>query len=462
MLPELDVAKVLAGRSLLVTGATGFVGKVALSMLLHRYPEVGRVFVLVRPGAGGTAERRFFDKIVPGRPFDPLRAAHGDGFERFMREKCVPIAGDVSDPLLGVSEADLARMEGLAAVVNSAGLVDFTPSLELAIGVNVRGAMNAVDLCRRLGAGLLHVSTCFVAGDRDGVVHEDEELVGYYPRKPGVMDRPKRPELEGAAFSVEAELADAERRIAEIRARAEDRVEASRFVDRALERLRDEGRAASDERALKLAAGREKRLWISQQLVSLGMDRARHWGWPNTYTYTKSLGEQAIAASGIAWSIVRPSIVESALRYPFPGWNEGFTTSAPLAFLGLKGQRVFPSAEKAILDIVPVDLVAAAMIAATAELVERARPATSGAVPAPYARDERGLFARGRVYHLSSGDANPLWVSRTIELTALHRRRFFREREEGNRTVNQLLSRFEPYPVSRRHWEAFSTPAFLA
>ncbi|HYG67088.1 MAG TPA: AMP-binding protein, partial [Anaeromyxobacteraceae bacterium] len=137
-------------------------------------------------------------------------------------------------------------------------------------------------------------------------------------------------------------------------------------------------------------------------------------------------------------------------------------TSAPLAFLGLKGQRVFPSAEKAILDIVPVDLVTAAMVAATAELVERARPSTSGAVPAPYARDERGQLSRGRVYHLSSGDANPLWVSRTIELTALHRRRFFREREEGNRTVNQLLSRFEPYPVSRRHWEAFSTPAFLA
>jgi long-chain acyl-CoA synthetase len=458
--PELDVARTLAGRTLLVTGATGFVGKVALSMLLHRYPDVGRVFVLVRPGAGGTAVQRFFEKIVPGRPFDPVRATHGEGFERFVREKCVPVAGDVSDPLLGLSEADLARMEGLAAVVNSAGLVDFTPSLELAVGVNVRGAMNAVELCRRLGAGLLHVSTCFVAGDRDGLIHEDEEIAGYFPRKPGVMDRPKRSELEGVAFSCEAELADVERRIAEVRARADDRVESSRFLDRAMERLRDEGRPTSDERGLKLAAGRERRLWISQQLVALGMDRARHWGWPNTYTYTKSLGEQAIAASGIPWSIVRPSIVESALRYPFPGWNEGFTTSAPLAFLGLKGQRVFPSAEKAIVDIVPVDLVAAGMIAATAELVERA--STSSAVPAPYAQPERTRWPTGRVYHLGSGDTNPLWVARTVELTALYRRRFFREREEGNKTLNQLRSRLEPYPVSRRHFEAFSTPAFLA
>ncbi|HEY6105663.1 MAG TPA: hypothetical protein VIV59_06755, partial [Anaeromyxobacteraceae bacterium] len=39
--PPLDVGAALAGRRLLVTGATGFVGKVTLSLLLHRYPQVG-------------------------------------------------------------------------------------------------------------------------------------------------------------------------------------------------------------------------------------------------------------------------------------------------------------------------------------------------------------------------------------------------------------------------------------
>ena len=43
------------------------------------------------------------------------------------------------------------------------------------------------------------------------------------------------------------------------------------------------------------------------------MARARHWGWPNTYTYSKALGEQAIAKSGCKSAIVRPAIVESAL-----------------------------------------------------------------------------------------------------------------------------------------------------
>ncbi|WP_242336023.1 MULTISPECIES: AMP-binding protein [unclassified Anaeromyxobacter] len=456
----LDVGRALAGRKILVTGATGFVGKVALSMLLDRYPDVGRVFVLVRPGTGGTAEARFFDKVAPSRPFDTLRARHGAGFEAFLREKCVPLAGDVTDPLLGLSEADLARLEGLDAVVNSAGLVDFDPSLELALAVNVRGPRSAVELCRTTGAALLHVSTCFVAGNRDGVVHEDEELPGYFPRREGVEGRPKAGALAAADFDVDGELADATRRIEELRARADDRVLQSEFRDRALERLRAEGRAG-DEKALRLAVGRERRLWLSGQLVEAGMTRARHWGWPNTYTYTKSLGEQVIAASAlggargerVVWSIVRPSIVESALRFPFPGWNEGFTTSAPLAFMALKGHRSFPAAEKAILDVVPVDLVAAAMIAATAELVER-RDASraSGARELP----------EGRVYHLASGDVNPLWARRAVELTALYRRRFFREREEGNRTWNRLLSRLEPYSVSRAHYEAASAPAISA
>ena len=57
------------------------------------------------------------------------------------------------------------------------------------------------------------------------------------------------------------------------------------------------------------------------------MERARVWGWPNTYTYTKAMGEQAIAMSGCNYAIVRPAIVESALRFPFPGCH-GLTSGS--------------------------------------------------------------------------------------------------------------------------------------
>ncbi len=169
----IDLSDAFRGREILLTGVTGFLGKVALVMLLDRYPEIGRVHLLVRPRAGGSAEDRFFGKVASAPPFRPLQDKYGEGLGRFLREKCTPIAGDVAEPLLGLSEEQVRKLTGkLACVVNCAGLVTFNPSLELAISVNTEGARNAAELCKRTGATLVHVSTCFVAGTRRGPVFE--------------------------------------------------------------------------------------------------------------------------------------------------------------------------------------------------------------------------------------------------------------------------------------------------
>ncbi|HEX9507195.1 MAG TPA: AMP-binding protein, partial [Myxococcales bacterium] len=252
---------------------------------------------------------------------------------------------------------------------------------------------------------------------------------------------PKKGELDGRDFSLEEELLDCQKLIARIREKAEDRALTSGFRQKALERLAQEGRDPSDERTLRLAVGRERKLWLTGELTRLGMERARHWGWPNTYTYTKSLGEQVIARTPeLRYAILRPSIVESALRYPFPGWNEGFTTSAPLCFAIIRGQREIPSGEKTILDIIPVDLVAGAMIAIAARCLTT---------------DER------RVFHLASGDVNPFIAQRSVELVGLHKRRHFRRKASGNRYWNELLSRIEPQAVSRRTFETRSAPLLV-
>ena len=100
-------------------------------------------------------------------------------------------------------------------------------------------------------------------------------------------------------------------------------------------------------------------MWIRERTTELGAERAEYWGWTNIYTYSKSLAEQIIAQQDdIVKILVRPSIVESSQQYPFPGWNEGFTTSAPLVFASLKGQRSLLAREQVILDIIPVDHVA--------------------------------------------------------------------------------------------------------
>ncbi|HUJ27194.1 MAG TPA: AMP-binding protein [Myxococcales bacterium] len=436
----IDLAKAFAGKELLVTGVTGFLGKVALVMLLDRYPAVGRVHVLVRPRAGQTADDRFFAKVASSPPFRPLREKYGDDLDQFLREKCAPIAGDVTDPLLGLSEEQVQALTGkLACLINSAGLVTFNPSLETAVSVNTDGARQAAELCKRTGATLVHISTCFVAGARRGPVFEDEPLIGNYPKAYDLEDAARVP------FSVDRELKDVDALVARLRAQADDSALAAQFRAAAVKRLEEEGRDAADEKALRMAAGRERKLWLGQQLVQAGMERAQAWGWPNTYTYTKAMGEQAIAASGCKYALVRPAIVESALRFPFPGWNEGFTTSAPIAFMGLKGQRVFPAGHKLVLDLIPVDLVAAGILgvagAACAQRLEQ------------------------RVFQLASGDLNPFYVRRAVELVALYKRRWYDQRvKEGKRSAfeNWIDSFLEPYPASREIYFASSTPLFRA
>ncbi|MDY7229129.1 AMP-binding protein [Hyalangium rubrum] len=434
-LPELNVSQVFTGKRLLFAGSTGFVGKVTLSMLLTRYgQELDKLYVLVRKGSAASAERRFFDKVAISEPFQPLRDAYGDeGALEFIRAKCEILDGDITDPNMGLTDAQVEALTGkVAAIVNCAGLVSFNPSLEVGLNVNTHGVKYVVELALKWNAPLIHMSTAFVAGNRSGLVFEDEEVLGYFPKKD---------ELDGRDFNLEQELKDAERIVARLREQADDKALTSTFRKKALDRLEEEGRDVNDEKTLRLAVGRERKLWLTGELVRAGMERALHWGWPNTYTYTKSLGEQVMAATpGLRYSIVRPSIVESAMHFPFPGWNEGFTTSAPLAFAGLKGQRGIPAGHSTILDIIPVDKVAGATIGITAHALTV---------------EER------RVYHLASGDENPFYASRSVELVGLYRRRYYRHKEGGNALMNAVRSRVEPQPVSRQAFERFSAPAFV-
>ncbi|OJT18427.1 AMP-dependent synthetase [Archangium sp. Cb G35] len=432
---ELNVTEVFTGKRLLFAGSTGFVGKVTLSMLLSRYGEtLDKLYVLVRKGSAPSAERRFYDKVATSEPFQPLRDTYGEeGAIEFIRRKVEVLDGDITDPLMGLTPEQAEALTGkVHAIVNCAGLVSFNPSLEVGLNVNTHGVKYTVELALKWNVPLIHMSTAFVAGNRSGLVFEDEEVVGYFPR---------REDMDGRDFSLEQELADAEKIVARLREQADDKALASIFRKKALDRLEQEGRDATDEKTLRLAMGRERKLWLTGELVRAGMERAKHWGWPNTYTYTKSLGEQVMASTpGLRYAIVRPSIVESAQHFPFPGWNEGFTTSAPLAFAGIKGHRNIPAGDKAILDIIPVDHVAGATIGITAHCMQV---------------EER------RVYNLASGDINPFYASRSIELVGLYRRRYYRNRDTGNSLMNEVRSRIEPVPVSRAVFENLSAPMFV-
>ena len=342
---NLSPTEILNERKIFLIGSTGFLGKVTLSLLLHRFPNIGRVYVTVRARSQEESDARFWNSVITSPPFDPLRERYGSALDGFIRDKVAVLGGDIAETNLGYSEEQAqAVADDIDVVLNSAGNVTFNPTLESALRTNVVGTQNVIAFAKRMKRpALIHVSTCFVAGNRSGPVWENDPVVGYFPRKH---------ELPGVEFDVEQEIKDCAKLAERVREEARDAMMVARFRDLARKRLNEENRDADDpdtlvhgdggvvhdfqERynALGLAVARERKVWTRTRLTDLGVERSAWWGWPNIYTYTKALGEQLVAAeTGIVRSIVRPSIVESALAYPFPGWNEGFTTTAPIIFL---------------------------------------------------------------------------------------------------------------------------------
>lgn len=428
---KLSPTEVFRGKNIFFIGGTGFVGKVTLSMLLHNFPDVGKVYVVVRARDEQESLSRFWNTIVTSPTFDPIREKYGDKFEDFIREKVVPVNGDVGEVNVGMSDeyADQVAAE-LDIVINSAGNVTFNPPLEHALRTNVVGTNNVIAFTKKMKRPcLIHVSTCFVAGKRSGAVWENEEVIGYFPR---------REEMPGTTFSVDQEVEDCANISARAREESKDAMQTAKFRELARERLAEEGRDPDDDDAVNLAIARERKMWVRERTTELGSERADYYGWTNIYTYTKSLGEQIVAKEdGIIKSIVRPSIVESSHAYPFPGWNEGFTTTAPLILIALKGHSQIPVNPKLVLDITPVDLVAGTMLAVAAE----------------------SMVAEPKlVYQSCTGDSNPNDMKRIVELVGLYKRKHFKEKETGNKIVNQLISRTENKAKDQKSYEMFSAP----
>ena len=269
----------------------------------------------------------------------------------------------------------------------------------------------------------MHTSTCYVVGNREGLILEE---------KPG--DRypfPRADELGRDLWNPEREIADCLDLIAQAKSRCEDAFRQSEFLERATKNLMRRGEPTVGK-PLEDELKSVKRKYVSDRLVEAGLERAEHWGWPNIYTYTKSIGEQIIARSGIPFTIARPACCESTMSFPFPGWNEGIGTSAPIIYLAMKGHHQIVGRD-VILDFIPADVVCAGMVLTLAELLEgTAKP----------------------VYQYGASDVNPGTSERFGELIALYKRKHYQRRGKGNPFINFFQQYFEPAIVSRERFDA--------
>ena len=297
----LSVRRALSGKQVMLIGVTGFIGKVWLVNTLMELPEIGRIYLLIRRQKSNPAQRRF-EKLVEESPvFDPLYARYGSDLSRFLQDRVEVLEGDVCQPGLGLApEVSESFGKNLDLIINSSGLTDFNPDLRDALATNVDAAVNVTAFVRSSDhAGLLHLSTCYVAGARDGRVGETLRP-DYTPA--GVAD-----------FDAEREW----RALHDFVKQAEQLAESAEVTEQLRQQALSKEHAAKDlgGAALDNQIRKNRFRWLREYLTEAGMKRAAELGWPNTYTLTKSLAESLIAKHGVGLPIamVRPAIVETSV-----------------------------------------------------------------------------------------------------------------------------------------------------
>ncbi|XP_071618622.1 fatty acyl-CoA reductase 1 isoform X4 [Heliangelus exortis] len=279
------------GKNVLLTGVTGFMGKVLLEKLLRSCPKVNAVYALVRHKAGLTPEARI-EEITNCKLFDRLRDEQPD-----FRAKIIVITSDLTQPELDLSEPIKEKLrECINIIFHCAATVRFNETLRDAVKLNVTATQQLLFLAQQMKnlEVFMHVSTAYAYCNRKQI----EEVV--YPPP----------------------------------------VDPKKLID-CLEWM-DDG-LVND---------------ITPKLIG---DR------PNTYTFTKALAEYVVQQEGakLNTAIIRPSIVGASWKEPFPGWIDNFNGPSGLFIAAGKGiLRTMRASNDALADLVPVDVVVNATLAA--------------------------------------------------------------------------------------------------
>ncbi len=412
---RISVKSEYAGKHILLTGGTGFVGKVWLVMALTRIPDIGRIYLLMR-GKGRSVNDRWL-KIVNENPaFRPLHERHGAGLSKFIADRVEVIQGTLDSPNMSIEDSILERLrDKVDLIVNCAGLVDFNPDVRVAVSSNLDGSMHVADFAASCkNAAMIHVSTCYVAGTVDGVI--EETIATTTPN--------------GQPLDAEAEYQRLQEIIAETEAENESEETVRALTDEVVARVEKRGYEPTPSR-VSGTVGRLKAKRLREVMSQAGTNRAKELGWPNTYTYTKALAEMLTKSRypNLRHTALRPAIVESALTFPFPGWNEGFNTSGPLIYLASTWLRHIPAKPGNPLDIIPVDLVVNGIFIAGAAVM-------------------RGEHEE--VYQTGSSDRVALSIDRLTELSALGNRQHLRK-TGVNRLEKLLLSRWDAVASDPEH-----------
>lgn len=370
------ISEALNGKKIFITGSTGFLGTALVEKLLRTVPGC-ELFLLIRPGRRSSARDRVLKEIIKNDCFDRLRKELGSDFDNLIDNRIHALAGDVTSDGLNLSPDDRELFSKCDIYIHSAATVSFDAALDQAVEVNLCGPRRVAEAiidCRKTFGNekphhMIAISTAYVAGKRRGL---SPELP--LSDTPFSMDLDWRKEVSVArSLRANIELKSREAEISDL------------FGKKASHELGAAGVPVLVAKQEKLRTE-----WIHDEMVKAGIDRAGSVGWPDAYTYTKALGEKALLEKKreLPISIVRPSIIESSLAEPVPGWIRGFRMAEPIIISYARGLlKEFPGVPEGVIDVIPVDMVTSAIVAVAASGPQK---------------------SANKIYQVASGSRNPL------------------------------------------------------
>ena len=362
-------------------------------MLLDRFPDIGRVYLMVRASSEAESESRFWETIVPSPALDPLRKRHGEALDDFLREKVVVVGGDITIANLGLSEE---KAQAIA--------VGHRPVAQLLRSRHLQPAPRGCPQDERHRhpphARLREADAAPRARPREHVFRRRQSIgrgLGERARH-RLLSQEGRRERRSSASTKRSTIASGSP--LRVRDESQDKSLADRFREARAQALPRRGarprRRQRRSASPSLASGRTGSDRGSPTSVS---PKPRTGAGPtSTLIRRASANRWSRRRTGVARAIIRPSIVESALEFPFPGWNEGFTTTAPLVRMAMRGQNLFP---------------------VKIERHSRRHPRRHGRAAALAVAAQTMVEEPELVYQVASGDTNPSRLGRLVDLLGL-------------------------------------------
>lgn len=317
MKKETVVTKELKGKHVLITGSTGFLGKVILEKIVRTQPEIRKITLIVRSNsAQENVVERARKEILDSSVFEYIKNDDPQLFSSQLKKIKIQV-GEITKVNFGLDRSTFTELSrDVDVIVNSAASVNFREELDKALQINALCLNNIVDFSESGGnIPIVHVSTCYVHGFHKGFISET------------LMDGVGKamPKNADGSNDVNTLIGDLSKKISKVK----DKMRGNR---------REKGK-----------------------LVSLGLQEAKKYGWNDTYTFTKWIGEQLLSQKlkGKTLIILRPSIIESSYHGPVPGWIEGVKVADAIIFAYARGKlNYFPGNSAGIVDLIPVDMVA--------------------------------------------------------------------------------------------------------